>query len=135
MTFLSRIAGAPITWGVDGSPGWGHLMDRERVLAEMQQVGLSATELGPDGYLPGDADELRALLDRFGQTLIGGFVPAVLYRPDLASENLAYVRRAASTLARTCLCHGVPAIGSRSSPEVSSFGAVPCTIRSPSSVG
>ncbi len=30
MTFLARIAGAPITWGVDGSPGWGHLMDRER---------------------------------------------------------------------------------------------------------
>lgn len=100
MTFLSRIAGAPITWGVDGSPGWGHLMDRERVLSEMQQVGLSATELGPDGYLPEDPDELRALLDRFGQTLIGGFVPAVLYRPDLAPENLAYVGRAASTLER-----------------------------------
>ncbi len=101
MTFLSRIAGAPITWGVDGSPGWGHLMDRERVLAEMQQVGLSATELGPDGYLPGDVDELRALLDRFGHTLIGGFVPAVLYRPEVASENLAYVDRAATILART----------------------------------
>lgn len=101
MTFLTRIAGAPITWGVDGSPGWGHLMDPERVLAEMQQVGLSATELGPDGYLPGDPDELRALLDRFGHALIGGFVPAVLYRPEWASENLAYVDRAAATLART----------------------------------
>ena len=101
MTFLSRIATAPVTWGVEGSPGWGHLMDRERVLSEMQQVGLSATELGPDGYLPGDVDELRALLDRFGHTLIGGFVPAVLYRPELASENLAYVERAAATLART----------------------------------
>ena len=101
MTFLNRVAGAPITWGVDGSPGWGHLMDPERVLAEMQQVGLSTTELGPDGYLPGDPDELQALLDRFGHALIGGFVPAVLYRPELASENLAYVGRAAATLART----------------------------------
>jgi len=100
MTFLSRIAGAPCTWGVEGSPGWGHLMGRERVLAEMQQVGLSATELGPDGYLPDDVGELSALLDRFGQTLIGGFVPAVLYRPELASENLAYVERVAATLAR-----------------------------------
>ena len=99
MTLLARIAGAPITWGVDGSPGWGHLMDRERVLAEMKQVGLSATELGPDGYLPEDMDELRALLDRFGLALIGGFVPAVLYRPESASENLAYVDRAAATLA------------------------------------
>jgi len=101
MTFLTRIAGAPITWGVDGSPGWGHLMDRERVLAEMQRVGLSATELGPDGYLPEEGDELRALLDRFGLALVGAFVPAVLYRPELASENLAYVDRAAATLAAT----------------------------------
>ncbi len=100
MTFLSRIASAPVTWGVEGSPGWGHLMDRERVLAEMQQVGLSATELGPDGYLPEDVDELADLLDRFGHTLIGGFVPAVLYRPELASENLVYVERVAATLSR-----------------------------------
>ena len=24
---LERVAGAPITWGVDGSPGWGYLME------------------------------------------------------------------------------------------------------------
>jgi inosose dehydratase len=76
-------------------------MDRERVLHEMQQIGLSATELGPDGYLPEDADELRVLLDRFDLALVGGFVPAVLYRPELVSENLAYVDRAAATLADT----------------------------------
>ncbi len=99
MTFLNRIAGAPITWGVDGSPGWGYLMDRDRVLAEMQQIGLAATELGPDGYLPEDVDELRALLNRFNLALVGGFVPAVLYRPELVSENLEYVSRAAATLA------------------------------------
>lgn len=99
MTFLSRIAGAPITWGVDGSPGWGHLMSSTRVLDEMRQVGLSATELGPDGYLPQDAEELRALLDRFDLALVGGFVPAVLYQPELVAENLAYVDRAAATLA------------------------------------
>ncbi len=101
MTFLARIAGAPITWGVDGSPGWGHLMDRERILAEMQQVGLSATELGPDGYFPQDAEALRALLARFGLALVGGFVPAVLYRADAVAESLAYVDRAAATLAGT----------------------------------
>ncbi len=101
MTFLTRIAGAPITWGVDGSPGWGHLMDRDRVLAEMQQVGLSATELGPDGYLPDNVDELRALLDRFDLALIGGFVPALLYRSELVAENLGYVDRAATILAGT----------------------------------
>ncbi len=96
---MSRIAGAPITWGVDGSPGWGYLMDRERVLAEMQEVGMHATELGPDGYLPNDPEELRLLLDRFGLSLVGGFVPAVLYREDMAEEQLDYVARACRTLA------------------------------------
>jgi len=96
---MSRIAGAPITWGVDGSPGWGYLMDAERVLREMAQVGLHATELGPDGYLPADPDELRVMLDRHGLDLIGGFVPAVLHRTDMAEAQLAYVERASQTLA------------------------------------
>jgi len=101
VTLMDRIAGAPITWGVDGSPGWGYLMNRERVLAEMQQIGLSATELGPDGYLPDDTNELRDLLAKFDLDLIGGFVPAVLYRPELLSENMEYVDRAAAALAAT----------------------------------
>ncbi|MCL1588005.1 MAG: TIM barrel protein [Actinomycetia bacterium] len=101
MTLLDRIAGAPITWGVDGSPGWGYLMDPERVLAEMRQIGLSATELGPDGYLPRDTHELQAMLEGFGLGLVGGFVPAVLYRTELVSESLQYIDRAAATLAST----------------------------------
>lgn len=101
MTFLDRIGGAPITWGVDGSPGWGHLMNRERVLGEMQQIGLSATELGPEGYLPESGEELGVLLDRFELSLVGGFVPAVLHRTELVSENMEYVDRAAATLAGT----------------------------------
>ena len=97
---LSRIAGAPITWGVDRTPGWGHLMDRDRVMSEMVDVGLSATELGPDGYLPGDHDELRYYLARYGLHVVGGFVPAVLYRPDRIEAELAYVDRASRQLAR-----------------------------------
>lgn len=97
---LSRIAGAPITWGVDPAPGWGHFMDRDRVMSEMVEVGLSATELGPDGYLPRDPDELRDYLDRYGLHIVGGFVPAVLYRPDRIETELAYVGRASRQLAR-----------------------------------
>lgn len=97
--FLDRIAGAPITWGVDGSPGWGHLMNRDRVLSEMQQVGLSATELGPDGYLPIDPDELNPVLEAYELSLIGAFVPLVLYRSDLIEDQKTYADRAAHTLA------------------------------------
>jgi inosose dehydratase len=93
-----RMAGAPITWGVDGSPGWGHLMPPERVLAEMADLGLRATELGPEGYLPVEPSELRRMVGRYGLRVVGGFVPAVLHRTDVADEQLAYVERASATL-------------------------------------
>ena len=98
---LARIAGAPITWGVDESPGWGYLMDRERVLTEMRDSGLSATELGPDGFLPTEPAELQAFLARHDMSVIGGFVPALLYRRDRIEAELAYVARAARQLAAT----------------------------------
>jgi inosose dehydratase len=98
---LERVAGAPITWGVDGSPGWGYLMGRDRVMREMVESGLSATELGPDGYLPTDPGELHEFLDGFGLSIVGGFVPALLYRPDRIDAELDYVSRAARQLAST----------------------------------
>ena len=98
---LRRVAGAPITWGVDGSPGWGFIMDRDRVLSEMVDLGLRATELGPDGYLPRDPDDLEVYLDRYQLDVIAGFVPAVLYRPEQIDEQLAYVDRACAQLAST----------------------------------
>jgi len=96
---IDRIAGAPISWGVDGSPGWGHLMEPERVLSEMVEIGLNATELGPDGWLPTDPSQLLDFLDPYGLELVGGFVPAVLYRPDMIGSELAYVDRATDQLA------------------------------------
>jgi inosose dehydratase len=98
---LERVAGAPITWGVDESPGWGYLMDRDRVLDEMSEAGLTATELGPDGFLPTDPGELREYVASHDMSVVGGFVPALLYRPDVIEDELEYVRRASSQLAAT----------------------------------
>ena len=61
-----KIAGAPISWGVCEVPGWGHQLTPERVLAEMRDVGLAATELGPEGFLPSDPAQLTALLNSYG---------------------------------------------------------------------
>ncbi len=97
---MQRIAGAPITWGVDGSPGWGHLMQPDRVLAEMSETGLHATELGPDGFLPTDPDQLVDYVKGFELSVVGGFVPAVLYRHRQIDDRLAYVDRATRQLAR-----------------------------------
>ncbi|BBX08811.1 sugar phosphate isomerase/epimerase family protein [Mycolicibacterium aichiense] len=77
-----KIAGAPISWGVCEVPGWGHQLDPERVLSEMGRAGLSATELGPEGFLPTDPAELTALLGRHGLSCVGSFAPAVLHDAD-----------------------------------------------------
>lgn len=93
-----KLAAAPISWGVCEVPGWGPMMDPDRVLAEMASLGLRATELGPDGYLPADPDDLRALLDRHGMELVAAFVPVVLHEED-RETGLEHVRRQAATLA------------------------------------
>jgi inosose dehydratase len=59
------------------------MLPPERVLAEMASLGLTATEMGPVGYLPSDPAEVRALLDRHGLGLVGAFVPLVLHEPSL----------------------------------------------------
>jgi inosose dehydratase len=78
-----RLAAAPISWGVCEVPGWGRQLDPERVLGEMASLGLTATELGPVGYLSLDAGRVRDLLDRFGLRLVAGFVPLTLHNSSL----------------------------------------------------
>jgi len=76
-----RLAGAPISWGVSEVPDWGWQLDSATVLSQMQEVGLVATELGPEGFLPdGPATKTKALQDN-GLRAVGGFVPVVLHDP------------------------------------------------------
>lgn len=91
-SFDHRIAGAPISWGICEVPDWGHQLDSRRVLAEMRDVGLTAAELGPDGFLPDDPGDKAALLASYGLTAVGGFVPVVLHDPG--HDPLAEVDRA-----------------------------------------
>ena len=90
-----RLAGAPISWGVCEVPGWGRQLPPERVLAEMAELGLTATELGPQGWLPLDGAAVKQTLERYGLRLVGGFVPVDVREPDAEA-----VRRAAEQLAR-----------------------------------
>jgi inosose dehydratase len=93
-----RLAGAPISWGVCEVPGWGLQLPAERVLAEMAALGLKATELGPQGWLPLDGDAARAELDRYGLRLVGGFVPVVVHERELSATR-EHAQRAAAQLA------------------------------------
>ncbi len=98
--FLSRIASAPISWGICEVPGWGARLPTERVLAEMAALGMPATELGAPGFLSSDPDRLREQLGEFGMSLIGGFTPLVLHDPARRTEALAEARRVAELFAR-----------------------------------
>jgi inosose dehydratase len=80
--FLDRVAGAPISWGVCEVPGWGYQMSSERVLTEMREVGLAATEFGPEGFLPEEPEQKAGLLASYGLSAVGGFVPVVLHEPS-----------------------------------------------------
>ena len=99
MSSGARIAGAPVSWGVIEVPDWGHQMTADRVLKEASSLGLTAVEAGPEGLLPGDPSAVRDLLSRYGLTLVGGFVPAVLHEPALRDGELALVGRRAEFFA------------------------------------
>ncbi len=94
-----RLAGAPISWGVCEVPGWGHQMAVERVLSEMRELGLHATELGPPGYLPADSMRLRGVLEASGLQLAAGFVAVPLHDRSLQASALEQVEASARTLA------------------------------------
>src|SRR6266704_1375079 len=99
-----KIAGAPISWGVSEVPGWGYQLGPDRVLTEMREVGLLATErsiravLHPHvGTMIENTAEVQRVLDGSsialcldtGHLLIGGTDPAELTRQ--APDRIAHV--------------------------------------------
>ena len=61
----SRIAGQPVSWGINYLPGWGVQLSAATVLDEMRQLGIVATEYQP-GLFPPDAASARELLSKYG---------------------------------------------------------------------
>ncbi len=97
--FISRIATAPISWGICEVPGWGLQLPVDRVLSEMSSLGFSVTELGSDGYLPSEPAELRKLLADYDMSLLSAFVPLVVHDAAEPRETLHRVKDTASKLA------------------------------------
>lgn len=94
--FASRIAGAPISWGVCEVPGWGYQLGPEVVLEQMRELGLSATEFGPDGFLPDNPDDKVEVLVEHDLRAVGQFVPVVLH--DAEHDPLPEVLEAIDAL-------------------------------------
>jgi inosose dehydratase len=91
-----RVAGAPISWGVCEVPGWGYQLEPDTVLRQMRELGLAATEFGPDGFLPDDPQAKAATLAEYGLKAVGQFVPVVLHDPG--RDVLPHVERAIEAL-------------------------------------
>lgn len=100
----NKIAGAPISWGVCEVPGWGHQMSPQRVLQEMVDLGLVATEFGPLGFLPVEPADRAKSLATLNMHAVGGFFPVILHREDVDPMDIvipeleAYTEAGADTL-------------------------------------
>ncbi|MGA8851894.1 MAG: TIM barrel protein [Aeromicrobium sp.] len=79
---VDRIAGAPISWGVCEVPQWGYQLPADRVMTEMRELGLAATEFGPDGFLPEAPGEKAEFLRGYDLRAVGGFLPVLLHDAD-----------------------------------------------------
>ena len=76
---LDRVAAAPISWGVCEVTGWGKQLEPSLVLEQMRDLGLTATEFGPVGFLPANPSAKAALLEAYGLQAVGGFLPVLLH--------------------------------------------------------
>ncbi|MGO1571394.1 MAG: TIM barrel protein [Canibacter sp.] len=100
----AKIASAPISWGVIEVPNWGVQLEPSRVLTEMSELGITATEFGPEGFLPADAEGRVRVLSEYGMQAVGGFFPSVMFRADedplpaIEKELEAYVAAGATVL-------------------------------------
>ena len=99
--FLSRVASAPISWGICEVPGWGKMLSTNRVLSEMAQLGLAGTELGAPGFLPTDPGEIDAILEEHKLKLLGGFTPVVVHNPAERDATMKYVRKTIELFKKT----------------------------------
>jgi len=80
-----RVGSAPDSWGI-WFPEDPKQMPWERFLDEIAEAGYDYTELGPYGYLPTHAQQLRRELEARRLSVCGGFVMARLDDPEYWPE-------------------------------------------------
>ncbi|XCB29316.1 sugar phosphate isomerase/epimerase [Arcanobacterium hippocoleae] len=78
-----KIAGAPISWGVCEVPNWGYQLSPDRVLTEMKEMGLTATEFGPQGWLPQEPQARAEAVSGYGLEPVGAFFLAIMHDPQV----------------------------------------------------
>src|SRR5215470_6002649 len=70
----------------------------QQVLDEIAQLGFSGTELGPYGFYPTDAAQLRDELAKRNLTLTSAFVPVGLFEERRQENDIKLARNVAKLL-------------------------------------
>jgi inosose dehydratase len=81
-----RLGTAPDSWGV-WFPSDPHQVTWDVYLDEIARVGYVYTELGPQGFMPQDPEQLKDELAKRGLTVVGGTVFAGLHKGPEALEK------------------------------------------------
>jgi inosose dehydratase len=94
-----HVASAPVSWGVMEETDTSVWPTAGRVLEEIALAGYGGTELGPGGYLPAEAAQLRSTLDAHRLTLTSAFVPLRWFQPDKLPADIEALLKVARLLA------------------------------------
>src|SRR5579864_8057012 len=93
-----RLASAPVSWGIMEETDSTHWPTWQKVLDEIHQLGFEGTELGPYGFYPTDAHQLRAELDKRHLILTSAFVPVALFEPRRQPADIELAHKVAAWL-------------------------------------
>jgi inosose dehydratase len=94
-----HVASAPVSWGVMEETDTSVWPSAGRVLEEIAAAGYNGTELGPSGYFPTDANQLRSTLDVHRLSLTSAFVPLRWFQPDRLPTDIESLMNVARLLA------------------------------------
>ena len=95
----SRLASAPVTWGVwERTVDRGDLPSPDLLLENVRSLGYRAIELGPLGYFGSDAGSVHERLDRFALELVGAFVAFRLTDAQGFEQDIAELGRVLEVL-------------------------------------
>jgi len=86
------------------------MLPTPRVLREMSELGMPATELGAPGFLPTSPEAVRDELAEYDMTLIGGFTPLVIHDRRLRQEAIESARATARLFERAGATEFISAI-------------------------
>ena len=92
------LATAPVSWGVMEETGNAHWPTWRQVLDEIARLDFQGTELGPYGFYPTDALQLRDELAQRNLTLTSAFVPIGLFEAPRQEADIKIARDAARLL-------------------------------------